>query len=92
MLLGVAAVEALSPPSGSSPPSGTLFGELFGEQNIDLKDAKVVFVEEYFNPDDSPFFVIHLKLPDGRIVPKLYDPARAAKVKAYDKMVDTTFN
>lgn len=81
-------MEALLPPSGTTPPSGTLFGE----QNIDLKDAKVVLVDEYFYPDDSPYFVLHIKLPDGTIIPKLWDPSRAAKLKVYDEMVDATFN
>lgn len=67
------------------------------ENDMNLKGAKLLYVEEhrYGQPESknrNPYYVLHLRLPDGTVTARMYDPAVMEKLEAYDQMVSSSFN
>ena len=67
------------------------------EIEMNLKGAKILYVEKhhYGQPesrDRNPYYVLHIKMPDGSVTARMYDPAIMAELELYDKIVSSSFN
>lgn len=67
------------------------------EIEMKLKGAKLLFVEQHRYghaelKDRPPYYVLHLKLPDGTITARMYDPVIMDQLKEYDAIVSSSFN
>ncbi len=64
---------------------------------MNLKGAKILYVEKhsYGQPESrhrEPYYVLHIKMPDGTVTARMYDPAIMDELKLYDKIVSSSFN
>lgn len=64
---------------------------------MNIKGAKLLYVEQhhYGSVEDEnrePYYVLHIKLPDGTVTARMYDPAIMAQLEVYDQMVSASFN
>ncbi len=70
---------------------------LSSENDMNMKGAKLLYVEQHHygqpeSKDRAPYYVLHIRLPDGTVTARMYDPAIMEKLEAYDEMVSGTFN
>ena len=70
---------------------------LSSENDMNLKGAKLLYVEKHHyghaeEENRDPYYVLHLRLPDGTVTARMYDPAAMEKLEAYDKIVSASFN
>jgi len=70
---------------------------LSSENDMNIKGAKLLYVEKYHyghveDENREPYYVLHIKLPDGTVTARMYDPAIMEKLDAYDKIVSASFN
>ena len=70
---------------------------LSSENDMNIKGAKLLYVEKFHygsaeQENRKPYYVLHIKLPDGTVTARMYDPAIMAKLDAYDKIVSASFN
>lgn len=64
---------------------------------MNLKGAKLLYIEEhrYGQPESrnrGPYYVLYMKLPDGTITVRMYDPTIMKELDLYDKIVSSSFN
>ncbi len=67
------------------------------EIEMNLKGAKLLWLEEhrYGQPESrhrEPYYVLHIKLLDGTVTARMYDPAIMKELDLYDKIVSSSFN
>jgi len=70
---------------------------ILSSENDMIKGAKLIYVEKYHyghveDENREPYYVLHIKLPDGTVTARMYDPAIMATLEAYDKIVSASFN
>jgi len=64
---------------------------------MNLKGAKVLYIEQHRYghtelKNREPYYVLHIRLPDGTVTARMYDPIIMEELKAYDEIVSSSFN
>lgn len=64
---------------------------------MNLKGAKLLYAEQHRYghaelKDRPPYYVLHIRLPDGTVTARMYDPVIMEQLDEYDAIVSSSFN